>query len=138
MRLIHVDRHGKPSLTEDRSEQIPPYAILSHTWGADEEEVTFEDMQNDAWMHKKGKVKLDFCAKQARRDGLDHFWIDTCCINKANLSELDEAIRSMFRWYRDATRCYVYLSDVPLRSKKNKKNREWRSAFRKSRWFTRS
>jgi len=37
---------------------------------------------------------------------------DTCCINKADFTELSEAINSMFRWYRNAARCYAYLSDV--------------------------
>jgi hypothetical protein len=36
----------------------------------------------------------------------------SCCIDKTSTAELPEAINSMFRWYRDSTRCYVYLSDV--------------------------
>lgn len=39
---------------------------------------------------------------------------DTYCINKVNLVELDEAIRSMFRWYEGAAKCYAYLSDVSV------------------------
>jgi len=46
----------------------------------------------------------------------------------------------MFRWYRKAARCYVYLSDVSVRDS-DKDNQfsqfTWESAFRKSRWFTR-
>jgi hypothetical protein len=38
----------------------------------------------------------------------------------------------MFSWYRDARRCYVYLSDVLAGSI------PWEPAFRASRWFTRS
>ncbi|EUC28128.1 hypothetical protein COCCADRAFT_109959 [Bipolaris zeicola 26-R-13] len=38
------------------------------------------------------------------RDSLQSFLVDTCCINKANKTELSLAIRSMFRWYRDAAR----------------------------------
>lgn len=34
----------------------------------------------------------------------------------------------MFRWYQNASKCYVYLLDVQL---------SWELAFRKSRWFTR-
>ena len=46
----------------------------------------------------------------------------------------------MFRWYREAAKCYVYLSDV---SKGNYDEHDhlsrsiWKSAFRESRWFTR-
>jgi predicted GTPase len=41
-----------------------------------------------------------------------YVWIDTCCMDKTNNVELSEAINSMFRWYLDASICYVYLSDV--------------------------
>jgi hypothetical protein len=50
--------------------------------------------------------------EQARRVGLHNFWVDTCCIDKSNNNELAEAINSMFRWYCNATKCYVYLPDV--------------------------
>lgn len=52
-----------------------------------------------------------FC-KIARDDGFDFAWVDTCRVNKDSSAELSEAINSMFQWYRDATRCYVYLADV--------------------------
>jgi hypothetical protein len=46
----------------------------------------------------------------------------------------------MFQWYRDAAKCYVYLSDV-LRGDSDEHDHlprsTWKSAFRKSRWFTR-
>jgi hypothetical protein len=62
---------------------------------------------------KTGYDKILFCGEQARRDDLQYFWVDTCCINKANNTELSEAINSMFHWYQNAVKCYVYLSDVP-------------------------
>ncbi|KAK8900841.1 hypothetical protein QC760_010605 [Botrytis cinerea] len=46
----------------------------------------------------------------------------------------------MFRWYRNAARCYVYLSDVSGCSVSGNHKcspRLWESDFRKSRWFTR-
>jgi hypothetical protein len=46
----------------------------------------------------------------------------------------------MFRWYRNATRCYVYLSDVPSPSADGNHQcnpHPWDSDFRNSRWFTR-
>jgi hypothetical protein len=44
----------------------------------------------------------------------------------------------MFRWYGDAVKCYVYLSDVSAhkRAHDGQTRRTWESAFRKSRWFT--
>jgi hypothetical protein len=44
----------------------------------------------------------------------------------------------MFRWYHDAVKCYVYLSDVSVDNNDNNQTQQtWESAFRKSRWFTR-
>lgn len=118
----------------------PQYAILSHTWAADNsEEVTFAElMASDRWW-KTGYDKIEFCAKRAREDGLEHFWVDTCCINKAKADELSEAILSMIRWYREAAKCYVYLSDVSTRQSngQQREKHEWEPDFRTSRWFTR-
>jgi hypothetical protein len=45
----------------------------------------------------------------------------------------------MFRWYRNAVKCYVYLSDVPTRTRNDNGENEqaWQSAFWNSRWFIR-
>ncbi|KAM3068301.1 hypothetical protein ACMFMG_009441 [Clarireedia jacksonii] len=136
MRLLHSEA-GRFTLTKDftDNDQIPPYAILSHTWGPNNEEVTFKDIINGTGKVKLGYKKIQFCGEQARQDGLCYFWIDTCCINKSNDAELSRSISSMFRWYRNATRCYVYLSDVSGCSVSG--NHKWESDFRKSKWFTR-
>jgi hypothetical protein len=63
------------------------------------EEVTYDKLVEGSNKHKAGYNKIRFCAQQARRDGLDHVWVDTCCINKADRVELREPISSMFRWY---------------------------------------
>ncbi|PMD58824.1 heterokaryon incompatibility [Hyaloscypha bicolor E] len=110
MRLLAYNNDGEFSLAEFFDDDIPEYAILSHRWGA--EEVTFKDVIDGTGKRKAGYGKIRFCGEQARRDGLQYFWVDTCCIDKSNNTELAEAINSMFRWYQDATRCYVYLSDV--------------------------
>ena len=138
MRLLKLGSHGELSLTTDFVDDAPRYAILSHTWGRDEDEVTFHDLENGSGTSKVGYAKLQFCGKQAEKDGLDYFWVDTCCINKANHAELSEAITSMFRWYRDAQHCYVYLSDVSVSNdSSNQPQQTWELAFRNSRWFTR-
>ncbi|KAN0078858.1 HET domain containing protein [Elaphomyces granulatus] len=128
MRLLKGNNTGEFSLTKDLlvSDDIPRYAILSHTWGADTEEVSFKDMMDGTGKRKTGYDKIRFCGEQAGRDGLQYFWIKTCCIDKSSSSELQEAINSMFRWYRDAAKCYVKSSQLP-----------WELSFRKSRWFTR-
>jgi NACHT domain/Heterokaryon incompatibility protein (HET) len=142
MRLLRSSDTGELSFSKNfvGKDIIPPYAILSHTWGADAEEVTFEDLTKGTGKDKPGYEKIRFCGEQAKQDDLEYFWVDTCCINKADFTELSEAINSMFRWYRNAARCYVYLSDVssPVFDTKEESNpRPWESDFRKSRWFTR-
>src|SRR5271154_1252607 len=113
MRLLECKNAGVFSLTKDLiGDDIPKYAILSHTWGADVEEVTFEDLVKGTGKSKASYQKIRFCGEQAARDGLQYFWVDTCCIDKSSSAELQEAINSMFRWYRNAAKCYVYLSDV--------------------------
>ena len=139
MRLLEVKGNGKFSLTKDIINNTIPYAILSHTWGDDGDEVNFEDLTDGSWGTKAGYRKLQFCGKQAARDGLQHFWVDTCCIDKSNNAELSEAINSMFRWYRNAAKCYVYLTDVSTNDhdKIDPSLQSWEAAFRSSRWFTR-
>ncbi|KAK4163928.1 heterokaryon incompatibility protein-domain-containing protein [Cladorrhinum sp. PSN259] len=138
MRLLKIDSNGKLSFTNDLAKDVPPYAILSHTWGPDEDEVTFNDLKDGSGKAKVGYSKIHFCAEQARKDNLEYIWVDTCCIDKANYTELAEAITSMFHWYRVATKCYVYLVDVSTRKRLHEQTMpKWESAFRNSRWFTR-
>ncbi|KAJ1337217.1 hypothetical protein MN608_00068 [Microdochium nivale] len=73
MRLLHRLPDGSLSLTRDLLDNIPPYAILSHTWGDDDQEVTFSDIRNGTGRHRDGYKKLKFCAEQAAIDSLEHF-----------------------------------------------------------------
>jgi hypothetical protein len=114
MRLLKCDKHADVRPPTQFTDDIPQYAILSHTWGLDSDEVTLSDLQDRSGKGKPGFTKIQFCADRATIDNLQYFWIDTCCIDKANHTELSEAITSMFRWYRDAAKCYVYLSDVSV------------------------
>ncbi|KAF7507209.1 hypothetical protein GJ744_010891 [Endocarpon pusillum] len=139
MRLLKVDKNGEFStLTDDRVGDIPSYAILSHTWGEDFEEISFKDLKIGPRSDTAGYRKLKFCAQQAARDELRYIWVDTCCIDRSNNTELSEAINSMFRWYQRAVRCYVYLPDVHTDGgDSNNSMQLWEPQFRKSRWFTR-
>ncbi|KAH7029604.1 kinesin light chain 1 [Microdochium trichocladiopsis] len=132
MRLLQRDNANNYTLTADlRADNTPPYAILSHTSGADEVVYTDIKARPSEWQQKVGYCKIQFCADQAKRHDLQHFWVDTCCIDKSDGIELQTAINSMFRWYRDAKRCYDYLSIQPPGVG------SWEAAFRGSRWFTR-
>jgi hypothetical protein len=138
MRLLRLEDNDTFSLVEILDGIVPPYAILSHTWGADSEEVTFEDMTCRKGAEKAGYRKIWFCATQARKDHLDYIWVDSCCIDRKSSSELSEAINSMFRWYQKADICYVYLADVTTELLGDTvEGKSWNTAFEESRWFTR-
>jgi len=50
MRLLERNSAGEFSLTKDFvGDDVPGYAILSHTWGPDTEEVTFKDLDRWHW-----------------------------------------------------------------------------------------
>jgi hypothetical protein len=136
MRLLRV-KDGEFSLVERMGNAIPPYAILSHTWGKNEDEVTFQEIVEGERCDKYGWHKIDFCGKQAIEDGFEYFWIDTCCIDKSSSNELGEAINSMFHWYKDASICYVYLRDVSTTHPAEGSQTTWADQFRESLWFTR-
>ncbi|KAK4213725.1 HET-domain-containing protein [Rhypophila decipiens] len=128
-RLLHVKTR---QFKEFIGHTVPPYAILSHTWGPNE--LTFKDVQGLAISDTfPNDSKIDGCCARAHQDGYEYVWIDTICIDKSSSAELSEAINSMFDWYYNSGVCYAYLSDVdpgedPL---------DPRSSFHTSRWFTR-
>ncbi|CEJ92388.1 hypothetical protein VHEMI08043 [[Torrubiella] hemipterigena] len=102
----------------------PPYGILSHRW--EDEEVSFQDMESDKAKALKGFAKIENCAYQARKEGLGYIWVDTCCIDKTSSAELSEAINSMFQWYQESAKCFVFMYDVAAADE-----------FEASQWFTR-
>jgi hypothetical protein len=129
---------------------IPTYAILSHTWG--EEEVTYQDwFQRESVSKKAGYAKILGACRQALKDSIDYVWVDTNCIDKTSSTELSEEINSMFRWYKDSARCYVYMADVSIPtinddaiSRSNIESNDVFTSFKHvedsfcaSRWFTR-
>ncbi|KAF5870429.1 putative nb-arc and ankyrin domain protein [Botrytis fragariae] len=118
-------------------DDVPKYAILLHTWGIDE--ITFQDLVNGPGGDKAGHEKLLFCENMARQNGLEYFWIDTCCIDISSSVERKEAINSMFRWYQDASLCCVYLEHVSAEWMPSRHNCEKSSEaqMRRSRWLTR-
>lgn len=143
MRLLQLDTITQTWRLEEFSGQsVPFYAVLSHRWGSDEDEVKFEDIQDGTRMYsdksKAGYDKLRFCHDQVVRSGLRYFWIDTCCINKTNNFELQRSLNSMFYWYQRASICYVYLSDVSIDDITRASGAfKWADALAKSKWFMR-
>ncbi|KAI2475466.1 AAA superfamily ATPase [Pyrenophora tritici-repentis] len=94
MRLLHYDALGRLVLTDFRGKTTPRYAILSHRWS--DSEALIEDISSGTYEEKEeGYRKLRFCANQAVQDGLQYFWIDTCCIDRWNNNERSKAINSI-------------------------------------------
>ncbi|OCK75561.1 hypothetical protein K432DRAFT_308217 [Lepidopterella palustris CBS 459.81] len=129
MRLLKVKADGSFSLTSFAPDQIRPYAILSHGWEADNQDVTFKDLTNSVASSKNGYRKIQFCGEQARNDGLEYFWVDSCCTDKMDFTELSTAINSTFRWHQDSARSYVCLSDISM-DIRPQSSTQWESAFR--------
>lgn len=78
MRLLNTRTRQLREFVSD--EDIPPYAILSHTWGNGE--VTLQDWENLRThpveiIGKAGLTKIEYCCTQAAQDALDWVWIDT-------------------------------------------------------------
>lgn len=69
MRSLMMGPHSELTLTGNLDTAPGAYAILSHTWYADSEEVTLDDLQKRMGMDKKGYEKTLFLANQAKKDG---------------------------------------------------------------------
>jgi len=80
MRLLKVNADGSFGLTTFIGNEIPSYAILSHTWETDNQEVTFNDLMSGTGRSKAGFKKIQFCGEQAQKGRLQYFWVDSCCI----------------------------------------------------------
>ena len=89
------------------------YVTLSHRWGVFKpllrdikEQVIYDLDPND------GLSKLQSFCLATLRHGHLWAWSDTCCIDKESSAELQEAIGSMFLWYRQSALTMVHLADV--------------------------
>lgn len=93
MRLIGSKLGGVFKLSTFNNDDIPPYAILSHTW-SEGEEVVYDELVTSKGKNKAGYAKLRFCGERAVKDGLNYFWVDTCYIDKGDNNELGEALNT--------------------------------------------
>ena len=156
MRLLNVDTLELESFNS----KPPRYAILSHVWGAEKNEVKFEDLPGvksriQQLLHRRiggggaalmeGKVSVNGVSKiagaciQAKRADpapLQYIWNDTCCIDKSSQADVAESIRSMFDFYAESEVCFVHLADVTGTAKSDDHD-NIHSQIQHSRWFTR-
>ncbi|KAF9470588.1 hypothetical protein BDN70DRAFT_998894 [Pholiota conissans] len=95
-------------------DSVTRYAILSHTWlRSDSGEITYDLWRKrDFDLLHPGYRKLVQFSRAALEDhGMSLGWMDTVCIDKSSSSELDESIRSMYKWYEDGSICITYLAE---------------------------
>jgi hypothetical protein len=143
MRLLNVD-----NLELESFDSRPPrYAILSHTWGAEKDEVKFKDVPgvrsevqellyrglDGSLVNGVSKIAGSCIQAKAAQPALRYIWIDTCCIDKSSTPEVSESIRSMFDFYTESEVCFVHLADVTS----TLSDHDIRSQIQRSRWFTR-
>ncbi|KAF8546584.1 hypothetical protein OG21DRAFT_1491063 [Imleria badia] len=95
------------------------YATFSHKWK--ENEPLFEKVIRVVVYELEESLthnKLQMFCKIVREAGFHWAWSDTCCINKADHFELQEALVSMFKWYRGSAATIVLLCGVRSPSKR--------------------
>ena len=90
------------------------YVTLSHRWG--KFEPLLRDIEKQVIYNSDtstdGLLKLESFCLACCRHGYLWAWSDTCCIDKESSAELQEAIGSMFSWYRQSALTMVHLADV--------------------------
>ncbi|KAK7993238.1 hypothetical protein PG989_006619 [Apiospora arundinis] len=132
MRLINV---YTMQLETFPGQELPTkYAILSHTWAKDEEEVRFDEIgtRDLAWQKKSGGGKIKTFCELTKRLDIKYAWVDTCCIDTSSNAEVNETINAMFRLYHDATVCFVHLQGASKMEAS-----DMTDLLSRSRWFTR-
>ena len=149
MRLLHTKTFELKNFFDS---SLPEYAILSHRWGSEDEEVSYKQFRKGSVPPDlPGLLKIQAFCRLADRRGFQWAWVDTCCIDKRSSAELSEAINSMYRWYKRSTLCFVHLADVELSDdelslKLQSEKKFWqapdgwaslRDRFNKSTWFER-
>ncbi|KAI5987409.1 hypothetical protein F5J12DRAFT_555154 [Pisolithus orientalis] len=111
--MTACDGQRQEALIRETVTRFFKFATLSHRWGS--AEPILRDVEGKSIYDLDGGDGLEklqrFCALALRR-GFLWAWSDTCCIDKDSSAELQEAIGSMFFWYRSSSLTLVHLCDV--------------------------
>ncbi|KAG1859362.1 hypothetical protein DFJ58DRAFT_744713 [Suillus subalutaceus] len=133
-----VDRERR---IRERVKETLKYAIFSHRWLFSEpsyQDMPTEPMRVRAEPEPKWKKLQEFCRKAKDDHDCEFAWSDTCCIDKSRSAELDESIRSMFRWYRNSHICIAHLSETAnLAALERQQKGEKGGGAKVDVWFTR-
>ncbi|CAO3674635.1 unnamed protein product [Umbelopsis ramanniana] len=74
--------------------------FMTHRWRKDE--VRYQDMMKSRQSQRNQISRMSKKLHRIHKTLSKHtryVWLDTICIDKSNLSELDEVFRSMYKWY---------------------------------------
>ncbi|KAK1977211.1 hypothetical protein LZ30DRAFT_692332 [Colletotrichum cereale] len=108
--------------------RVPPYAILSHTWG--DEEITLQE-----WHDQEVRTRKNESLFKIRRYKTNTAKRGSTPTASTKPVPPTFPSPSTPNWYRGAAVCYVYMVDVPSHAIQED-NCDPDSHFRKSRWFT--
>ncbi|KAI3326790.1 heterokaryon incompatibility protein-domain-containing protein [Xylariaceae sp. AK1471] len=149
MRLIDVRTtfsESKIAFKEIQELNATKYLIVSHAWGWSnqtnnwgnpQEEIDFEvaSMPFTEINRLTSLNKIKSACRLAASRKIDYVWIDTCCIDQKNSTEVTEGINSMFEWYHKSELCAVYLADLHYENKDGPN--ELYERLKACRWFER-
>ena len=136
-----------------RDRETPPYVALSLVHEGDE--IMYADLEEMVMLQRLGREepyehlskrscsdKLRKRCRVALEAGYDWIWIGLCCIDWSSEVEVNENINMEYERFRNASICFVYLSDVHdmvvNEDRTLVSDRSAIEAFQSSAWFTRS
>ncbi|KAI5993570.1 hypothetical protein EDD15DRAFT_906338 [Pisolithus albus] len=95
------------------------YVMFSHVWQGNEPSFQQVGAVKSVWDLPKAVLneKLHNFCNEAGRLGYRWAWSDTCCIDKATSSVLNQSLTSMYKWYADSAATLVFLAGVAHPSK---------------------
>ena len=86
------------------------YAVLSDHWG--EPVPAYGDIPRPALIENRpGYYDVAKFCNIAHTHNMEYAWVDSCCIDRSSDAELNQSIRSMYRWYGNSSICIVHLAD---------------------------
>ncbi|KAI5980846.1 hypothetical protein EDC04DRAFT_2917210 [Pisolithus marmoratus] len=90
------------------------YVMFSHAWQGNEPSFREVNVAKSVWDLPEAPLneKLRNFCRETRRRGHNWAWSDTCCIDKAASSILNQSLTSMYKWYADSAATLVFLAGV--------------------------
>ncbi|KAF7503290.1 hypothetical protein GJ744_004012 [Endocarpon pusillum] len=136
MRFPKVGPHGELTLTKDLTTTPAPHAVLSQTRGADNDEITFHDLDIGSGT-RAATQSFCFAPIQPGRTAWTTSEWTHAASTKPAVSSSPKPSTPCSAGIKMRPKCYVYLSDVSTcHEDEQPTQKTWETAFRHSRWFT--